>query len=193
MTSTNGGGYRMFPWRRALRMVRRLPGIVRASLLFAGAKKSGRVHSAGPLSVRGAAGISVGDEVFFLDGPLRTELVCRPGAELTVGAGTGFNYGVSLQASRSIRIGVECAFGAMVRIRDDDGQRVAPVLIGDRVWIAHGAIIEPGVTIGDDAVISAGSVVMSDVPARMIALGNPARLLPLGLHRAPKVPGAAAV
>jgi maltose O-acetyltransferase len=131
--------------------------------------------------------------VFFLDGPVRMELVCRPGAELAVGARTGFNYGVSLQASRSIRIGVECAFGALVRIRDDDGQRLAPVLIGDRVWIAHGAIIEPGVTIGDDAVVSAGSVVVSDVPARMLAIGNPARLLPLGLHRAPKAPGAAEV
>jgi len=178
---------------RVLRTVMRLPGFVRASLLFAGAKTGWSVHSAGPLLVQGAAGIRIGDEVFFLDGPLRTELVCRPGAELDVGARTGFNYGVSLQASRSIRIGVECAFGAMVRIRDDDGQRVAPVVIGEHVWIAHGAIIEPGVTIGDDAVVSAGSVVMSDVPARMMAIGNPARLMPLGLRRSTKAPGAAEV
>jgi acetyltransferase-like isoleucine patch superfamily enzyme len=191
MTSTTGAESRMR--QRALRVATRLVGFGRASLLFVGAKTGRRVHSAGPLSVRGAAGISIGDQVFFLDGPLRMELVCRPGAELAIGARTGFNYGVSLQASRSIRIGVECAFGAMVRIRDDDGQRGAPVLIGDRVWIAHGAIIEPGVTIGDDAVVSAGSVVMSDVPARMLAIGNPARLLPLGLHRAHKAPGAAAL
>jgi acetyltransferase-like isoleucine patch superfamily enzyme len=191
MTSTTGAEPRM--GRRVLRVVTRLPGYVRALLLFAGAKTGSRIHSTGPVLVRGAAGISIGEQAFFLDGPLRTELVCRPGAELVVGARTGFNYGVSLQASRSIRTGVECAFGAMVRIRDDDGQRVAPVLIGDRVWIAHGAIIEPGVTIGDDVVVSAGSVVVSDVPARMLAIGNPARLLPLGLHRAPKAPGAAAV
>jgi maltose O-acetyltransferase len=179
--------------RRVLRVVTRLPGYVRAALLFAGAKTGRQVHAAGPVLVRGAVGISIGDQAFFLDGPLRTELVCRPGAELAVGARTGFNYGVSLQASRSIRIGVECAFGGMVRIRDDDGQRVAPVLIGDRVWVAHGAIIEPGVTIGDDAVVSAGSVVVSAVPARMLAIGNPARLLPLGLHRAPSAPSAAEV
>jgi acetyltransferase-like isoleucine patch superfamily enzyme len=186
---------RSAPWPRFWSLAghawKRGTGIVRASLLFAGAELGRHVHAGGPLRVRGAAGIRIGDLVWFMDGPLHTELVCQPGAELSIGPRTGFNYGVSLQANRSIRIGADCAFGAMVRIRDDDGQTVAPVVLGDRVWLAHGAMVEPGVTIGDEAVISAGSVVMSDVPARMMAIGNPARLIALGLHRSPRADGQA--
>jgi maltose O-acetyltransferase len=51
-----------------------------------------------------------------------------------------------------------------------------PVRIGRNVWIGAGANILPGVTIGDDALIGAGSVVTRDVPSGAIAFGNPARL-----------------
>ncbi|HEX8036243.1 MAG TPA: DapH/DapD/GlmU-related protein [Ktedonobacterales bacterium] len=49
--------------------------------------------------------------------------------------------------------------------------------MGDDVWIGGRAIILPGVTIGDHAVIGAGAVVMEDIPARSIALGNPAKVI----------------
>lgn len=52
-----------------------------------------------------------------------------------------------------------------------------PVTIGNRVWTGAGAIIGPGVTIGDDTNIGAGIVVMKDVPARVVAAGNPCRVL----------------
>jgi maltose O-acetyltransferase len=48
--------------------------------------------------------------------------------------------------------------------------------IGENVWIGSGAIILPGVTIGDDAIIGAGSVVTRDVPAGATVMGNPARV-----------------
>ena len=51
-----------------------------------------------------------------------------------------------------------------------------PIAIGANVWIGSGAIILPGVTIGDDAIIGAGSVVTRDVPPGGTAFGNPARL-----------------
>jgi maltose O-acetyltransferase len=70
-------------------------------------------------------------------------------------------------------------FGSMVRIRDAGEGGVAAVLIGDDVWLAHGAIVEPGVTIGAGSVVSAGSVVRSDVPPRSLAVGNPAVCVPL--------------
>ena len=51
-----------------------------------------------------------------------------------------------------------------------------PVRIGRNVWIGGGAIILPGVSIGDDALIGAGSVVTRDVPAAVTVAGNPARI-----------------
>lgn len=52
-----------------------------------------------------------------------------------------------------------------------------PVHIGNNVWIGAGAIILPGVTIGDNSVIGAGSVVTKDIPAGVVAVGNPCRVL----------------
>ena len=53
-----------------------------------------------------------------------------------------------------------------------------PVTVGDDVWIGGGAILLPGVTVGAGAVIGAGSVVTRDVPAGVVAAGNPCRVLP---------------
>jgi acetyltransferase-like isoleucine patch superfamily enzyme len=139
----------------------------------------GRVYSGGKVVVTGASGMSFAPRVFFRGGMIPTELECAPGAELAVGADTGFNYGVSIVARTSVRIGARCLFGSMVRVSDDDGMSSAPVAIGDDVWIAYGAIVCPGVVIGDGAVVAAGSVVTSAVPARTLAVGNPARCIPL--------------
>lgn len=56
-------------------------------------------------------------------------------------------------------------------------QFVIPVHIGNNVWIGAGAVILPGVTIGDNSVIGAGSVVSKDIPANVIAVGSPCRVL----------------
>ncbi len=108
-------------------------------------------------------------------GMIPSELVCDVGAELEIGAHTLLSYGVSVHARSSVRIGTRCMFGSMSRVRDfGESGGLAPVIIGDDVWVAHGAIIERGVTIGDGAVVSAGSVVRDDVPAWSLAAGNPA-------------------
>ena len=52
-----------------------------------------------------------------------------------------------------------------------------PVTIGDNVWIGAQACILPGVTIGDNTVIAGGSVVTKDIPANVIAAGNPCRVI----------------
>ena len=62
-------------------------------------------------------------------------------------------------------------------LREQVYQYNLPVHIGNRVWIGAGAIILPGVTIGDDTVIGAGSVVTKDIPAGVVAVGNPCRVL----------------
>ncbi|HJV48228.1 MAG TPA: acyltransferase [Geothrix sp.] len=174
-------------FRRLALPVIRIPSILRAWVFLRRTRLGRRVRllRGGRLRVEGASRITVSDRAWFNCGPVPTALVCAPEGEILIGVHTGFNYGASLRARHSIRIGEECMFGAMAMVRDHDGQRTAPVVIGDRVWLGHGVIIEPGVTIGDDAVISAGSVVLEDVPPRMIAMGNPARCLPLKALRRP--------
>ena len=55
--------------------------------------------------------------------------------------------------------------------------QTAPVIIGNNVWIGGGCIILPGVTIGDNTTIGAGSVVTKSIPANVLAVGNPCRIL----------------
>ena len=55
--------------------------------------------------------------------------------------------------------------------------RSKPVTIGDNVWIGAGVTILPGVTIGERAVIGAGSVVTHDIPAGVLAFGNPCKVV----------------
>jgi galactoside O-acetyltransferase len=62
-------------------------------------------------------------------------------------------------------------------LREEAYQYNMPVHIGRNCWIGAGAIILPGVTIGDNTVIGAGSVVTKDIPANVVAVGNPCRVL----------------
>ena len=61
--------------------------------------------------------------------------------------------------------------------REKGMQYNLPVKIGKRCWIGAGAIILPGVTVGDDTVIGAGSVVTKDIPSGVVAVGNPCRVI----------------
>ena len=63
------------------------------------------------------------------------------------------------------------------KLREKGYQYNLPVHIGNRVWIGAGTIILPGVTIGDDSVIGAGSVVTKNIPSGVVAVGNPCRVL----------------
>ena len=66
-------------------------------------------------------------------------------------------------------------------LREKQYQYNMPVRIGRNCWIGAGAIILPGVTIGDDTVVGAGSVVTRDLPEGVVAVGNPCRVLrPVG-------------
>ena len=52
-----------------------------------------------------------------------------------------------------------------------------PITIGDNVWLGGGVIVLPGVTIGENTVVGAGAVVSKDLPAGVVAVGNPARVI----------------
>jgi maltose O-acetyltransferase len=162
-------------WTRAFRTV----GMLRAKLVFRGYPCGERVYIGGRVLLSSRGRVAIGDRVQFLPGMIPMRILVHPGGELSIGSDTGFNYGVSIEVRTRVTIGSRCMFGTMVRVADSSGTGNAPVTIGDDVWLAHGVVIEPGVTIGSGAVITAGSVVNRDVPPGWMALGNPARSMPL--------------
>ena len=98
------------------------------------------------------------------------------------------NYGLIALDVAEIRIGNNVMLGSNVQLmtpihpldpelRLEGWEAGAPITIGNNVWVGSGAIILPGVTIGDNAVIGAGAVVTKNVPARAVAVGNPARVV----------------
>ncbi|MEV5363062.1 sugar O-acetyltransferase [Streptomyces cellulosae] len=124
---------------------------------------------------------SVGEDV-----EIRPPLYVDYGSNITVGARTFVNYHLTALDVAAITIGEDCQIGPNVQLltpthpvepqpRRDKLEAARPITIGDNVWIGGGAIVCPGVTIGDNAVIGAGAVVTKDVPASVVAVGNPAR------------------
>lgn len=98
------------------------------------------------------------------------------------------NFNLTLVDDTDIYVGDGVLFGPNVVVAvaghpvDPDLRRKVaqfnlPVHIGNNVWIGAGAIILPGIAIGDNSVIVAGSVVTKDVPANVVAVGNPCRVL----------------
>ena len=154
-------------------------GFVRAAMLFRGIEAGPRLCALGPVQIINDGQIIIGARVTFLGGMIPSELITHAGGVLQIGSSTNFNYGSSFEAYQQLKIGQRCLFASMVRISDRNGSRTAPVVIGDDVWVAHGAIIEAGVTVGNGSVVAAGSVVTRDVPPECLAIGNPARSMKL--------------
>ena len=113
---------------------------------------------------------------------------CDYGYNITLGEGAYFNFNCVVLDGAPVRIGARtlCAPGVQIYTathplspaeRATGTEQCLPVTIGEDVWIGGGAIICPGVTIGDGAVIGAGSVVTRDVPPRVLAAGNPCRVI----------------
>ena len=119
---------------------------------------------------------------------VRAPLYVDYGEHLTIGARTFVNFGLVALDVAPIAIGDDCQLGPNVQLLTpwhppEPGPRraklegAAPITIGDNVWLGGGVIVLPGVTIGDDSVIGAGAVVTKDVPPRVLAVGNPARVI----------------
>jgi len=117
---------------------------------------------------------------------LRAPFFCDYGLNISLGSDVFLNFNCVLLDVCAITIGDRTQIGPGVQIyaadhpRDPEIRRKGlengkPVHIGNNVWIGGGAIILPGVTIGDDAIVAAGSIVTRDVPAGATAIGSPAR------------------
>ena len=104
------------------------------------------------------------------------------------------NYNLTLVDDTHIYVGDATMFGPNVTIataghpiepslREKGLQYNLPVHIGRNCWLGAGVVVMPGVTIGDNTVIGAGSVVTKDIPSGVVAVGNPCRVLrPVGEH-----------
>jgi len=119
---------------------------------------------------------------------IRPPFHCDYGYNIRVGPDVFFNFNCVVLDVVAVTIGARTQIGPAVQIytadhpRDPSVRRTGaefgrPVRVGQDVWIGGGAIILPGMTIGDNAVIGAGSVVTHDVPVGAIARGNPARVI----------------
>lgn len=112
---------------------------------------------------------------------------CDYGSNIELGAHVFFNFNVVVLDVCPVRIGDNSMFGPAVQLltamhplnaamrREQEYGR--PITIGADVWVGGGAIVCPGVTIGSGSVIGAGSVVTRDIPAGVLAVGNPCRVV----------------
>ena len=120
----------------------------------------------------------------FIEPPFR----CDYGDNIHVGTRFYVNFGCVILDCARASIGNDVKFGPNVQIytayhpidaltRIAGPELAAPISIGDRVWLGGGVIVCPGVTIGENTTVGAGSVVTKDIPANVVAAGNPCRVL----------------
>ena len=113
---------------------------------------------------------------------------CDYGANIVLGTKVFFNFNCVVLDVAPVTIGSNVLFGPSVQIytaihpisaaeRRKWLESAKPITIGSDVWVGGGAILCPGVSIGDRSVIGAGSVVTRDIPSDVIAAGNPARII----------------
>jgi maltose O-acetyltransferase len=127
-------------------------------------------------------------------GSLGEHTVIRPplyvdyGVHIRIGVRTFANFGLVALDVAEITIGDDVQIGPNVQLltpvhpleaepRRSKLEAGRPISIGDNVWLGGGVIVCPGVTIGENTVVGAGAVVTTDLPANVLAVGNPARVI----------------
>ncbi len=119
---------------------------------------------------------------------IRPPFYCDYGYQTHVGARTFANFGLTVLDVARVTIGDDVQIGPHVQLltathpldpglRRDKWERADPIVIGDNVWLGGGVIVCPGVTIGQNTVVGAGSVVTKDLPPDVLAIGSPARVV----------------
>ncbi|HNS02589.1 MAG TPA: sugar O-acetyltransferase [Anaerolineae bacterium] len=130
-------------------------------------------------------------QLIGLQGPglwIEPPFYCDYGSNISVGAGVYFNFDCVILDVASVTIGDDVLCGPKVQIytathpmaweeRAAGLEFAKPIAVGSHVWIGGGAILCPGVTVGDRSVIGAGCVVTRDVPPDVFFAGNPGRVI----------------
>lgn len=128
--------------------------------------------------------ITIGADTQLRSVNVPVELSAGPGAEIVIGSGVHLNYGVSIGAAGSIRLGDRVHVGPYAMIIDTEfhdpydrarAPAPRPVVIEDDAWVGAKASILPGVTIGRGAIVGVSAVVSASVPPYTVVVGNPAR------------------
>jgi maltose O-acetyltransferase len=136
-----------------------------------------------------APAISILEELFEhlgADAVVERPFHCDYGTNISIGKGFYANVGCVFLDCARIEIGDRVLFGPNVQLyaathpveaeaRREGLEYALPIVIGDDVWLGGAVVVLPGVTIGDRAVVGAGSVVTKDIPADAVAAGNPCR------------------
>lgn len=150
------------------------------------ADEYGRAAVVGSAEARGLLAELVGE--LGEGAEVRPPLFVDYGDQLSIGARTFINFNLTALDVARITIGADCQLGPNVQLLTpthpvDPQQRLEkleaaePITLGDNVWLGGGVIVCPGVTIGDNSVIGAGSLVTRDIPANVVAVGSPARVI----------------
>jgi maltose O-acetyltransferase len=119
---------------------------------------------------------------------IRPPFRCEYGFQIHVGSRVFANFGLVCLDVARITIGDDTRIGPGVQLltpthplapglRREGWESARPITIGRNVWLGGAVVVCPGVTIGDDTVVGAGSVVTRDLPAGVLAVGNPARVV----------------
>jgi maltose O-acetyltransferase len=119
---------------------------------------------------------------------IRPTFRCEYGTRVSIGAGSFFNYDCLMLDVAPVTVGKACQIAPRVQFLtathpiDPASRRIGwesgePIVVGDNAWLGGGAIVCPGVTIGEDTVVGAGAVVAADLPAGVVAAGVPAKVI----------------
>ena len=168
-------------------MIVDLGHIMNAQLRLRGtAKVPFSVRLRGRAKLVGSGEVVLGEGVSLNGTIVPIELVTYASGQIEIGKNTFINYGSSIAARASVKIGSYCHLGHYLFVMDNDQHDVVrhwelppsdPVIIEDNVWIGSKVVILPGVRVGSHSVIGAGSIVTKDIPPRCVAVGNPARVI----------------
>ena len=126
----------------------------------------------------------IGDDKVIINQPFR----CDYGKQISIGKRFFANFNFTILDEAPVTIGDDCFVGPNVSIytachstdpveRNTRQEWAKPVTIGNNVWICGSVTILPGVSIGDNVSIGAGSVVVNDIPSNTIAVGNPCKVI----------------
>lgn len=121
---------------------------------------------------------------FFIEPPFR----CDYGCNIEIGENFYANYNLVILDCAKVTIGDNVLIGPNVGIytaghplhfelRNEELEFASPITIEDNVWIGGNVVLNPGVTVGRNSVVGSGSVVTKDIPANVVAAGNPCRVI----------------